>query len=82
MYNNNILCVVSQVVIVGKSGSTEIIKSVVPIYGAIWCICAHKAAPERGKTFQKYINVLSKKNDVSSKKNNVLSKKKTCFLRF
>jgi hypothetical protein len=42
-----------------RSRSTEIIMSVVPSYGAIWSVCAHKADPERGKTIQKKTNDLS-----------------------
>jgi hypothetical protein len=33
--------------------------SVVPSYGAIWSVGAHKADPEKGKTIQKKINDLS-----------------------
>jgi hypothetical protein len=42
-----------------ESRSTEIIMSVVPSYGAIWGVCAHKADPERGKTIHKKNNDLS-----------------------
>jgi hypothetical protein len=37
------------------------IMRVVPSYGAIWSVCARQADPERGKTFQKKNNVLSRK---------------------
>jgi hypothetical protein len=40
---------VLQVVLGARSRSTEIIISVVPSYGAIWSVCAHKADPETGK---------------------------------